>query len=217
LKASDFGVPQTRHRLFVMAFQRSLGATPSFPSPLPGPRLTVQDAIGDLPKLEAGGQALRYASPPSSALQVQLRGAQTELSLHEAPAHAPGIIDVIRALPPEGGTRRDLPQHLQPPSGFHNTYQRMRSSHPAPPVTSSIGRVSSGPHVHPTQDRALTPREAARLQTFTDAYRFDGPGRWEIYRQIGNAVPPALAEAVGRALVASLHGKVKSIPWQGAA
>jgi DNA (cytosine-5)-methyltransferase 1 len=125
--------------------------------------------------------------------------------LHVAPKHPPHLLELLRALPLEGGSARDLPSHLRPTSGFHNTYARLRSDAPAPAVTSSIGRVSSGRHVHPWQNRALTPREAARLQTFPDSYIWKGPGRWSIYEQIGNAVPPLLAAAVAGPLVASLR------------
>ena len=99
---------------------------------------------------------------------------------------------------------RDLPENLKPKSGFHNTYARLRSDAPAPAVTSSIGRVSSGRHVHPTQHRALTPREAARLQTFPDSYLWAGGGRWSIYEQIGNAVPPDSPPRVAGPLVNAL-------------
>ena len=75
---------------------------------------------------------------------------------------------------------------------------------PASAVTSSIGRISSGNHAHPFDDRALTPREAARLQTFPDSYIWDA-SRWKVYELIGNSVPPMFAEAVAAPLIQFLE------------
>lgn len=203
VRAAEFGVPQLRHRLFVVAVRRDLGIGYEFPPPI-NRVATVRDAIGDLPALRPGGRAEAYTRPPTTTLQRCLRGGVRRLTLHEAPAHPEHILRLLAALPKEGGRARDIPDVLKPTSGFHNTYARLRSDAPAPAVTSSIGRVSSGPHVHPRQARALTPREAARLQTFRDSYRWHGAGRWSIYRQIGNAVPPLLAESIARPLVAAI-------------
>jgi DNA (cytosine-5)-methyltransferase 1 len=173
----------------------------------------VRDAVGDLPALEHGQKSIKYGLSPSTVLQVLLRGAESTLTLHEAPTHPEHILDLLRALPLEGGSVKDLPPHLRPTSGFHNTYARLRSDEPAPAVTSAIGRISSGRHVHPQQNRALTPREAARLQTFPDSYRWHG-GRWSVYEQIGNAVPPLLAEQIARPLIEGLRssGLASSAP-----
>jgi len=208
LRASDYGVPQLRHRLFIIAVHRDLGFQYRFPTPRRRPALTVEDAIGDLPRLSAGESATRHIGAPTTPLQRKLRGRGASLSLHKAPSHPPHLLALLRALPREGGGVRDLPLGLRPTSGFHNTYARLRSDMPAPAVTSSIGRVSSGRHVHPTQNRALTPREAARLQTFRDSYAWKGAGTWSIYRQIGNAVPPLLAAAILRPLVAELGARI---------
>lgn len=208
LRASDFGVPQLRHRLFLVGVDRELGFRYEFPQPAGGPAQTVDDAIGDLPRLAAGESADRHVRAPRTSLQRALRGRGTRLSLHTAPTHPPHLQALLCALPKEGGDTRDLPASLRPSSGFHNTYARLRSNEPAPAVTSSIGRVSSGRHVHPTQDRALTPREAARLQTFPDSYMWKGVGLWSIYRMVGNAVPPRLAAAVLTPLVAELQSRI---------
>jgi DNA (cytosine-5)-methyltransferase 1 len=203
LRAAHYGIPQLRHRLFIVGIRSDLSRTYVFPTPSSEAPPTVRDAISDLPTLAAGGSAAEYCDAPRTDLQKRLRGETTKLLLHTAPAHPDSLLQLIRALPKEGGAIRDLPAHLRPKSGFYNTYARLRSDAPAPAVTSSIGRVSSGRHVHPTQDRALTPREAARLQTFVDDYVWEG-GRWSIYEQIGNAVPPDLAAAVATPLVAML-------------
>lgn len=202
VRACDFGVPQLRHRLFVVGVERNENFSYEFPDAETGPVPTFDDAVGDLPSLEHGEGEQFYARTPSTPLQIALRGDQQHLTMHEAPQHPDHIVDLLGALP-EGGGVEDLPANLRPTSGFHNTYARLRSDRPAPAVTSSIGRVSSGRHVHPTQNRALTGREAARLQTFPDSYLWHG-GRWSVYEQIGNAVPPLLAERIARPLIEGL-------------
>lgn len=200
VRASDFGVPQLRHRLFVVGIRRDVNLSYDFPKGLDTPTVSFEDAVCDLPGLEHGESSTSYSDRATSSLQRKLRGKETTLSLHQAPRHPEHIMSLLEALPIEGGTTRDLPSDLKPESGFHNTYARLKSDEPAPAVTSSIGRVSSGRHVHPTQNRALTVREAARLQTFPDSYLWSGK-RWSIYQQIGNAVPPLLAERIARPLI----------------
>jgi DNA (cytosine-5)-methyltransferase 1 len=202
VRAADFGVPQLRHRVFLVGVRDDLGLDFVLrPTRSESRWLSVWDAIGDLPSIAAGERADNYASGPRTALQRRLRRGSRRLTLHEAPSHSPRILQILAALDREGSSRTDIEDALGLGSGFHNTYCRLRSGEPAPAVTSSAGRVSSGRNAHPFDDRALTPREAARLQTFPDTYRWVGPGRWSIYEQIGNAVPPALARAVAKQLL----------------
>lgn len=203
LSAQDHDVPQLRRRVFVSAIRKELGPLPAAPqASISSP--TVADAISDLPILAAGEAATTYTKKPISDLAIELRGGSQVLDWHQAPDHSPEIMAMLASLPKEGGSRGDIKSDIAPRSGFHNTYGRLRSDLPANAVTGSIGRVSSGRHVHPQQNRALTPREAARLQTFPDNYEFLGH-RWSVYKQIGNAVPPRLAEAVLSPLVTQLE------------
>jgi DNA (cytosine-5)-methyltransferase 1 len=96
----------------------------------------------------------------------------------------------------DGGNRTEIPDDLQPSSGYHNSYSRLDSEKPAVAITSNMSKPSSARCIHPFQDRGLTPREGARLQTFPDRYQFVG-GLVSIRQQIGNAVPPYLGEAIG--------------------
>jgi len=106
----------------------------------------------------------------------------------------------------DGGNRTEIPEELQPSSGYHNSYSRLDSESPAVAITSNMSKPSSARCVHPFQDRGLTPREGARLQTFPDSYRFNG-ALGAVRKQIGNAVPPYLAEAVGYYLKQSVYGR----------
>lgn len=205
VRAADFGVPQLRHRVFLVGIRNDLNLDFTLRSTRSKKQwLSVWDAIGDLPPLAAGEHAGAYERAPRTALQKRLRRGSTRLTLHEAPSHSPRILQVLGALRGEGSSRSDIEDELGLTSGFHNTYCRLRSDEPAPAITSSAGRVSSGRNAHPFDDRALTPREAARLQTFPDTYQWVGPGRWSIYEQIGNAVPPVLAQAVAKQLLSLL-------------
>jgi len=205
VRASDFGVPQLRHRVFMVGLREDLGLEFELEATHDESEwLTVWDAIGDLPSIEAGESAATYAGRATTDLQRRLRCRRRRLTLHQAPDHSAQIMKVLRALADEGASRVDVEAEVELTSGFHNTYCRLRSDFPAPAVTSSAGRISSGRNAHPFDDRALTPREAARLQTFPDSYEWRGPGRWSIYEQIGNAVPPTLAGAVARQLMDQL-------------
>jgi DNA (cytosine-5)-methyltransferase 1 len=201
LRAADFGVPQLRQRVFIVGIRRDVGLTYEFPERTHDSEtwVTVDDAIDDLPALSDGERATSYCTEPRTPYQHMLRQESDSLTWHEAPAAGETIKRVLAELDP-GQDRSDLDSALRPSSGFHNTYGRMRGDAPASAVTGSIGRISSGRHAHPHQDRALTPREAARLQSIPDSYELSGQ-RWHVYRQIGDAVPPLLAEKVARPLI----------------
>lgn len=194
--ASNFGVPQHRRRLIVIATQSGCTSNPfegfdfdpvSIPS--------VIDAIGDLPEVGAGEEKNEYATSPQTVIQRDLRGNSESVTSHIAANHTDKLIERISHVP-DGGNKSDIPERLQPSSGYHNSYSRLKSDEPAVAITSNMSKPSSARCVHPSQDRGLTPREGARLQTFSDDYKFFG-GLQSIRQQIGNAVPPYLGEALG--------------------
>ncbi|WP_058366385.1 DNA cytosine methyltransferase [Haloparvum sedimenti] len=196
VKASDFGVPQERHRLLVLATKQSETELPfeGFeldPVDTPG----VIDGIGDLPEVGPGEQKTEYETEPTTVIQEDLRGSNEVITHHQAASHTEDMVEMISHIP-DGGNRTAIPDDLQPSSGYHNSYSRLDSQEPAVAITSNMSKPSSARCIHPFQDRGLTPREGARLQTFPDSYRFEG-GLVSIRQQIGNAVPPYLAEAVG--------------------
>jgi hypothetical protein len=114
---------------------------------------------------------------------------------------------------PEGGNWKDIPPHLLPPRFFEcrltdhsTTYARPRWDMPSYTITALLGNITSGAFTHPSQTRAFSVREGARLQSFPDAFRFAGPVNSK-YKQIGNAVPPLLARAVGSHVVSLMNGE----------
>lgn len=187
--AADFGVPQHRRRFILLA---KLGISfVSLPTPTHGPGrmfdYNTVEVIKGYPSLAAGEKC---DDPPNhQARQLE------EINLNR-----------IRQIPKDGGSRRDLPGVLalechKKSSGHHDVYGRLAWQKPAPTITTKCVSLSNGRFGHPDQDRALTVREAARLQTFPDDYRFFGTGIDSEAKQVGNAVPVLLAEVFTRHLL----------------
>lgn len=209
LKAEEYGVPQERRRVFFIATRTDAEIT--FPTPTHGPGLlpfvTVWDAISDLPAVENGGgkRQSRYTKQPRNAYQAMLRGALKELHNHEPGRLSPINEARMRHIPP-GGSWRDIPLDLLPEgmkrakrSDHTKRYGRPRKTDLSCTVLTKCD-VHWGAYIHPEQDRAFTVREAARLQSFPDSFRFQG-NRTEQYVQVGNAVPPLLGRKVAEALI----------------
>lgn len=201
LNAQDFGCPQRRTRYFVV------GARERLPPGLPVPTAdvvtpTLLDAIGDLPILSNGASIdiLPYRSPPLSPYAASLRGSLQECSGHLVSRNADNIVARYPHIP-QGGNWRDVPGMMR--DGYADRrryhtgiYRRLRED--APSVV--IGNFRKNMLIHPTQDRGLSIREAARLQSFPDQYAFFGSIGFQ-QQQVGNAVPPLLANAVFQAIV----------------
>lgn len=206
LKAHDFGVPQHRARLFLVGRRPGLRFT--WPSPT-GSRATVSDAIADLPPIAAGHRQERMPyEGPSTSLARDLRGGVD-------PSDSAWVYDHISrdvrdddaeayALLPPGGTYIDIPEHLRRYRSdiFADKYKRLEWDNLSRSITAHIAKDGYW-YIHPDQHRTLSIREAARIQTFPDWFRFAGRPSVR-YRQIGNAVPPLLAKAMGKQLVTSV-------------
>lgn len=198
LRAADFGVPQLRRRI-VFVGHREQG---QFKGPLrqlePPDYTTVWDAIGDLPEVQPGETKTNYEAEPFTEYQRRLREGSDAIQGHTVSKHPPSLVKAISFIP-DGGNRKSIPPRYQPSSGYHNSYSRLSSTAPAVAVTSNMGKPSGTRCVHPFQDRGLTAREGARLQSFPDRFHFLG-GVVSQRLQVANAVPVILAEAIGRAL-----------------
>lgn len=207
LRSSDFGVPQLRKRVIFLGWLDGL-VPPKFPSPLCAPPVSVKDAIFDLPPLDAGESATEYTTKPSTKYQKDRRKGSKILSNHEAANHPAHLVEALSYIP-DGGNRKSIPDHLQPKSGFHNSYARLASDKPAIAVTSNMRKPSSARATHPKQNRGLTVREGLRLQSFDDDFLILG-SRTSQYLQVGNAVPPLLAESLGKQLAIAFSSNEKS-------
>lgn len=191
--AADFGTPQRRRRLVLVASRIGQVALPGPSHPGPNHWVTVRKAIAHLPPLSSGETNHRDA-------------------LHKAAKLSETNLKRIRTSV-EGGTWRDWPVELRAEchrreSGKHSAgvYGRMSWDKPAPTMTTLCYGYGNGRFGHPEQDRAISLREAAIFQSFPEDYRFSPEGQAiplkNVSRMIGNAVPPKLAEVVGRVLVA---------------
>ena len=198
IRAADHGVPQLRKRTIFMGWLEGL-AEPAYPQKSRLPHVTVAEAIFDLPALGSRERSVTYDQEPTTAYQRARREDCSALNNHEAANHPPELIEVLSHIP-DGGNRKSIPDHLQPSSGFHNSYARLASDKPAIAVTSNMRKPSSARATHPLQHRGLTVREGLRLQSFDDDFVVLG-SRTSQYLQVGNAVPPLLGLALGRELI----------------
>lgn len=206
LNAQDFGVPQSRERVFLVGIRKDLCLTTDweYPTPLIGKELvTVSDAISDLPKLGNNEQKNNYKSKPKTEYQSLMRGSEKKLRDHISANHGHRIMQIMEAVIEGEGKdyinaqveAGELPKELFLTSGYRNTYGRLWWDRPSTTITNNLSTPSSLRCIHPKQNRALTPREGARLQSFPDSFKFIGP-RTRINTQIGNAVPPLLSLAL---------------------
>jgi DNA (cytosine-5)-methyltransferase 1 len=218
LKAEEYGVPQERRRVFFIATRT--GAPILFPRPTHGPGLkpfvTIWDAISDLPRLSNGEKVsgASRASAPKNIYQKMLQQKSREIFNHSAPRLAKVNEQRMQHIPP-GGSWRDIPFELLPEgmkrakrSDHTKRYGRPRKSDLACTILTKCD-VHWGAYIHPVEDRALTVREAARLQSFPDRFTFQG-NRTEQYVQVGNAVPPLLGRCVAEALLMAMKALAES-------
>ena len=204
LNAKDYGAPQSRERTIILAWRR--GERPlSMPSPTHGspqrPHLTLLEAISDLPPLKPGGEGKAYLCDPLNDYQRGMRAAGGPLTDHRCSKYGEHMQKVISYVK-DGGSIMDVPEGLRPKGYFKNPYARLLPNQPCTTITRNFGTPSSSRCIHPHQNRALSTREGARVQGFPDHYKFHG-GKGSKNLQIGNAVPPALGLALGRAIACS--------------
>lgn len=173
--------------------------------------VSVKQAIGDLPALKSGegSEEMKYTMPARSDYSKEMRSGSTAVYNHIAPGIARINIDRLRYIKP-GGSWRDLPIRLLP-TGMRRARQSdhtKRYGRPLPDGLSGTVMTKMDPHwgaaFHYNQQRTLTVREAARLQSFPDRYLFTG-SRVSQYSQVGNAVPVKLARAVAQMIAGALH------------
>ena len=218
LKAEEYGVPQERRR--VVFIGNRVGVPISHPAPTHGPGklpfVTVRDAIDDLPELKNGEDRgeVEYASEPRSDFQRRLRGNAVSVTNHAAPRLGGVNAERLTHIP-AGGSWRDIPFELLPTgmkrakrSDHTKRYGRMTWDGLSCTVLTKCD-IHWGAYIHPEQDRAISVREAARLQSFPDSFNFAG-SKTEQYVQVGNAVPPLLGKAIGDHLMTLLSARAQT-------
>jgi DNA-cytosine methyltransferase len=193
LKATDFGVPQTRERaIFICSKIKKI----SLPLPTAKYLANVKDAIFDLAYLDSneGDFEQEYITKSNSKYQKMMRKNSDKLYNHKASNHALVAINKLKMIPPEKG-KEYLPKELLGKQQFKSTYGRLEWNKPSPTIDTRFDAASNGKNNHPFLNRSITAREAARLQSFDDNYIFYGP-KIAVRAQIGNAVPPLMAKAI---------------------
>ena len=193
LNASDYGVPQARERaIFICSKHNRV----KLPEKTVDRIVTVKDAISDLSYLESGQGEYEqeYSLPISSDYQKQMRKGSKKLYNHMASNHKQVAIDKLKMIPPEKG-KECLPDELLGKQKFKTTWGRLKWDEVSPTIDTRFDAASNGKNNHPYLHRAITPREAARIQSFDDSFVFYG-SKVHIRKQIGNAVPPLLAKAI---------------------
>lgn len=198
VNTADYGIPQRRKRLIMMGTRdkkvKLTLPTPSNRDPIKTDINlpiwnTVRDAISDLPRLKAGEH--------SDKDPLHVAASVSELNMLR-----------LTKTPHDGGSRIDWPVELylechKKNNGHNDVYGRMKWDYPSPTMTGGCSMITKGRYGHPEQDRAISLREAARLQTFSDDFIFTGSFQ-EVAKQIGNAVPSLLSKKIGLAFLESI-------------
>jgi DNA (cytosine-5)-methyltransferase 1 len=229
LNAADYGVPQMRRRAFFLCQRKDdfaqTGIALEFPTPthvpyplqhpslleasdwLPGDSgywVSVREAIGDLPSPTEHDNydhsKVRYPDARLTGFRALMRNPQSVPFNHLARKLGKGGLIRLQAMR-QGQTCAELPDDLRPKSHYHYSYTRLSWSEPARTITKFAYHVGSGQFGHPAEDRAVTMREAARLQSFPDSFSFVGTNEIrKLSALVGSAVPPLLARALGQKL-----------------
>lgn len=193
MKASDFGVPQARQRaIFICSKSKKI----SLPSGNCKKVVTVKDAIYDLSFLNSGEGEFKqdYPIPATSKYQKEMRKGCKKLYNHIASNHTKIAIQKLEMIPPEGG-KEYLPKEMIGRQKFSGTWGRLKWNDVSPTIDTRFDAASNGTNNHPFLNRTITPREAARIQSFDDKFVFLG-SKVHVREQIGNAVPPLMAKAI---------------------
>lgn len=198
LNASDFGVPQNRKRAVIIGKKGS--NAPLLPVPKQA-KTTIWDAISDLAFLGSGeGKYIQeYKLQPESEYQKKMREESSALYNHIATKHSQIALERLSLIPPNAG-REVLPKEHLTKSIYSGTWSRMKKDEISVTITTRFDTPSSGKFSHPFLDRAITVREAARIQSFPDWFVFTG-NKGSQMKQVGNAVPPLLASAIAEVII----------------
>ncbi|MCB7487977.1 DNA cytosine methyltransferase [Faecalibacillus faecis] len=213
LNTVNYGVPENRERVFVVGIRKDLDIEWSYPKAIKGDKLSIKDAISDLPIVLENENVVKYNSQPQNDYQKLMRGNNKVLTEHYCGIYGEKIRTVIQNVK-QGEGKEDfnnlvesgvIDKKYRLTSGYKNTYGRLIESIPAPTITNNMTAPSGLRCIHYSQNRALTPREGARIQSFPDWFEFRG-GVGSVTTQIGNAVPPLMAIILAKQIEKLLKG-----------
>lgn len=200
LEVADYGVPQNRRRLVVLGALNQEIKIPDPSHSITGEKnkkwVTVREAIGHLP-------------PPIDLQSAKKIGRPKTFNWHVSRNLSQINILRLKSLRP-GASRSEIPLELRPPchkegNGFSNVYGRMEWDKPSPTITGGCTTLSKGRFGHPTEDRTLSVREAALLQTFPKNYKFATDHIDKVCNIIGNALPPQFAKVMSKACMIAIN------------
>jgi len=203
LCAADYGVPQNRYRAFIIG-KRQAGKPVEMPIKA-SKRTTIWEAISDLAYLKSGEgtEVAQYIKVGESDYQKMMRVGSENIFNHIATNHSKIALERLAMIPPKGGKEYLPPEHLTK-SIYSGTWERMDADDIAVTITTRFDTPSSGKFTHPYLDRAITVREAARIQSFPDTFRFYGTKTSQM-KQVGNAVPPLLSKEIAKAVIRDMN------------
>lgn len=197
LCAADYGVPQSRKRVVFVGTREDV----EFEYPKKhDTQVTCKMALSDLPALEdeLGEEISEYATAPENEYQKLMRARSEVVHNHVAAAHSEKVKKII-AMVPDGCNYKSLPEEYRNSRNFHVAWTRFASDKPAPTIDTGHRH-----HFHYKYNRVPTVRECARLQSFPDDFVFLG-NKTQQFRQVGNAVPPLMAQAIAEQVQAMLE------------
>lgn len=203
LNAAEYGVPQQRERTIFIGTRTNVKI--EYPKPthsITGENgqksITLWEAISDLPQSDEE-EMVNYASLPKNDYQKLIRKNCDTVTNHKPPVHNEKAKKMMKYIPTGmsiWNVKEKVPIEYMPTSGYGNTYARLNPNEPGMTITRNFSCISSSRCIHPYLNRGLTAREAARIQSYPDNYKFLG-SKTDIHIQIGNSVPPILGEKIG--------------------
>ena len=190
LNSADYGVPQNRNRVFFVGIKNKKFKFPKEKLK----KVTTYEAISDLTSYED-----KYTTSAQTSYQKNMRGNNKQLKNNESTVHTEKTIDVISKIP-DGGKITDLPKEFWEIRKYNKAFQRMNSK-----LQSNTIDTGHRNYFHYSENRIPTVRESARIQSFPDNFIFYG-SRTSQYKQVGNAVPPLLANAIAIEIMKQIGG-----------
>ncbi len=193
LKASDYGLPQSRERVFFVGLLSEKFEDLFFEFPeKTGFRLGTKDALNDLPLLDNNPSNRKYRFDPENDFQREMRKDNLdEIKNHDITNHTEKTLEIISQIP-DGGNIKDIDAKYYKVRNYNSAFKRMNSMEPS--ITIDCGHRN---YFHFSENRVPTARESARIQTFPDNFEFYG-SKTSQYTQIGNAVPPMLSNKIAK-------------------